>query len=84
MRIALAVAAVVVLAACSRTDDPKVARADADLKATGAAATNLAAAAARDTRATAAVAADKTGAALQDAGAKVKQAGDDAERKSGD
>ena len=88
MRIVLALAVVLGLAACSKSDDPNVAKADADLKAAGAAtgdaADNLAAAAAKDTKDAAAAAAEKTGSALQDAGAKVKQSAADAKRNSGD
>jgi hypothetical protein len=94
MRILLLVGVAAILAACSKTDNPDVAKADADLKAaaakSGDAAKNLAAAsavaarqAAAQAKVVAAGAAAQTGAALQQAGAKISRTGDQDQNTSG-
>lgn len=94
MRILLLVSVAAILAACSKTDNADVAKANADLKAaaakSGDAAKNLAAAsavaarqAAAQAKIIAAGAAAQTGAALQQAGAKISTTGDQDQNSSG-
>jgi hypothetical protein len=84
MRIFTVIVAAALLAACSKSDDPNMAKANSDIKAAGAAtrdaAGNVAAAtdaaaqtAADQAKGAAAKAEDQAGSALQTAGAKVKQ-----------